>query len=139
LQTPFAETVGHFSPDGRWVAYQSNESGKAEVYVAPFPGPGGRRLVSTAGGTYAHWRGDGAEIFYLAPDSKLMVAAVNGKGGRFEVGAVKPLFQTRAYLGGRHAWDVSPDGRRFLINSVPEQAESEPITVVVNWAAGVKK
>jgi Tol biopolymer transport system component len=141
LQTQFFEGFGQFSPDGRWVAYHSDESGKNEVYVAPFPGPGGKpgkRQISTGGGTVPRWRRDGTEIFYLAPDNKLMAAAVNGRGSSFEVGTVKPLFQTRA-TGPYNEYDVAPDGRRFLINSAPEQTSSAPITVVVNWTAGLKK
>jgi serine/threonine protein kinase/Tol biopolymer transport system component len=138
LQTPFNEYDGQFSPDGRWVAYGSDESGKDEVYVAPFPGPGGKWQISTAVGTYPRWRRDGTEIFYLAPDNKLMAAAVNGKGSRFEVGAVKPLFETRALDPTRNCYAVSADGQRFLINTDP-QTTSAPITVVFNWAAGLKK
>jgi dipeptidyl aminopeptidase/acylaminoacyl peptidase len=139
LQTPFNERFGQFSPDGRWVAYASNESGRFEIYVAAYPEPSGKRQVSTGSGTMPRWRGDGSEIFYLAPDNKLMTAAVNGRGESFEVGAVKPLFETSAMLAARYAYDVSPDGQRFLINSLPEQAASAPITVVVNWLAGVRK
>jgi len=139
LETPFVENYAQISPDGRWVSFTSNESGREEIHVAPFPGPGGRRLISTAGGAQARWRPDGAEIFYLAPDNKLMVAEVNGRGSSFEVGAVKPLFQTSAVLGSRRAYDVSADGQRFLINTAPEQAASAPITVVVNWTAGLGK
>jgi eukaryotic-like serine/threonine-protein kinase len=140
LQTQFNEVEGRFSPDNRWVAYFSNESGgKSEVYVAPFPGPGGKWQISTAGGNSPRWRRDGAEIFYLDPDNKLMAAAVNGKGASFVVGAVKPLFQTRPAPGLRYQYDVSADGQRFLINTAPEQSASTPITVVVNWAAGLKK
>ena len=138
LQTPFNEYDGQFSPDGRWVAYGSDESGKDEIYVAPFPGPGGKWQISTAVGTYPRWRRDGTEIFYLAPDNKLMAAAVNGKGSRFEVGAVKPLFETRALDPTRNSFAVSADGQRFLINTDP-QTSSAPITVVLNWAAGLKK
>jgi len=138
LQTPFNEIEGQFSPDGRWVAYTSNESGRYEVYVAPFPGPGGKWQVSTGGGTFPRWRRDGTEIFYLAPDKKLMMAAVNGKSGSFEVGAVKPLFQTHA-TGSRYEYDVTADGQRFLINTAPEQTASAPVTVVLNWTAGLKK
>jgi Tol biopolymer transport system component len=139
LNTQFNETDPQFSPDGRWVAYVSNESGGTEVYVAPFPGPGGKRQISTGGGSYPRWRHDGAEIFYFAPDRKLMAAAVSGKGESFEVGAVKPLFETRAVLGFRYFYDVSADGQRFLINTAPEQAASAPITVVLNWTAGLKR
>lgn len=139
LQTQFNEDYGQFSPDGRWVAYFSDESGKSEVYVAPFPGPGGKWQISTAGGSFPRWRRDGTEIFYRAPDNKLMAAAVNGRGGSFEVGAVRPLFETLMQLGGRYPYDVSPDGQRFLINTAPEQAGSAPITVVLDWTAGLKK
>jgi hypothetical protein len=107
-------------------------------FVAPFPGPGGKWQISTAGGSKPRWRGDGKEIFYLAPDNKLMVAAVDGKGSSFEVGAVKPLFQT-SLTGQRAEYDVSADGERFLMIASPEQATSTPITVVLNWTAGFKK
>ena len=111
----------------------------SEIYVAPFPGPGGKWQISTAGGTLPRWRHDGTEIFYLTPDNRLMAAAVNGKGASFEVGAVKPLFATRIATGGSYQYDVSADGQRFLINTAPEQATSAPITVVLNWTAGLKK
>ena len=139
LNTQFNEFFGRFSPDGRWVAYRSNESGKFEIYVAPFPGPGGKRQISTSGGGFPRWRRDGTEIFYLAPDNKLMVASVNGKGPSFEVGAVKPLFDTRVFTGLRYPYDVTADGQRFLVNSLPGQVSSAPVTVVVNWTAGLKK
>jgi Tol biopolymer transport system component len=138
LQTQFNEAFGRFSPDGRWVVYHSNESGRNEIYVAPFPGPGGKWQISTAGGTRPQWRRDGNEIFYLSLGNNLMVAAVNGKGSSFEVGAVKPLFQTRA-TGLENRYAVSADGQRFLIITAPEQATPAPITVVVNWTAVLKK
>jgi Tol biopolymer transport system component/predicted Ser/Thr protein kinase len=138
LDTQFTENPGQFSPDGRWVAYWSDESGKNEVYVVPFPGPGGKWQVSTGGGQAPRWRQDGSEIFYVSPDNKLMAATVNGKDSSFEVGAIKPLFATRP--GGPRNWyTVSPDGQRFLINTAPEQATVEPLTVVLNWTAGLKR
>jgi eukaryotic-like serine/threonine-protein kinase len=141
LQTQFNEGAGHFSPDGRWVAYQSDESGKYEVYVAPFPGPAGKWQISTAGGQAPRWRRDGTEIFYVAPDNRMMVAAANGKGGTFEVSAVKPLFETHAITGRGYSYDVSADGQKFLINSAAHQNGSgpAPITVVLNWTAALKK
>jgi WD40 repeat protein len=139
LTTQFNEYAGQFSPDGRWVAYTSNESGRTEIFVAPFPAPGGKWQVSTAGGIRARWRRDGAEIYYLAPDNKLMAASVNGRGSSFEVGVVKPLFDIRAVPVQRYPFDVSADGQRFLINTLPEQASSAPITVVLNWTAGLQK
>jgi eukaryotic-like serine/threonine-protein kinase len=139
LQTQFSEPEGRISPDGRWVAYSSNESGRNEIYVASFPGPGGKWQISTAGGAYPRWRHDGSEIFYLAPDNKLTAASVNSKGASFEVSAVKPLFTTRIASRGSYKYDVSPDGQKFLIDAAPEQAMSSPITIVLNWEAGVKK
>ncbi len=136
LQTTFAETLGRFSPDGRWIVYVSNESGRFEVYVAPFPGPGGKSRISTESGTGPRWRKDGREILYQAPDGKLMSAAVNGRGSRFGVGAVQPLFDMR---GGSRGWDVSADGERFLINTVADEAAPVSITLVVNWTAGLRK
>jgi Tol biopolymer transport system component len=138
LQTQFNEAGGQFSPDGRWVVYQSSETGRFEIYVAPFPGPGGKWQISTASGLYPRWRRDGTEIFYLALDNRLMAATVNGRGTSFEVGAVKPLF-VAPVAGIRYAYDVSADGQRFLVNSLTEQTAATPITVVVNWAAGIKK
>jgi Tol biopolymer transport system component/predicted Ser/Thr protein kinase len=139
LQTQFSETEGRISPDGRWVAYVSNESSRNEIYVASFPGPGGKWQISSGGGNYPRWRRDGSEIFYLAPDNKLMAASVNSKGASFEVSAVKPLFATRIAFRGSYKYDVSPDGQKFLIDSAPEQATTSPLTIVLNWEAGVKK
>ncbi len=141
LQTQFNEAPGQFSPDGRWVAYASDESGKTEVYVAPFPGPGGKWQISIGGGDWPRWRPDGAEIFYVDPDNEVMAAPVNGKGTSVEVGVVKTLFQVGAgaTIGLRYRYGVSADGQRFLINRAPAQAASAPITVVLNWTAGLKK
>jgi Tol biopolymer transport system component/predicted Ser/Thr protein kinase len=140
LQTQFSEPEGRISPDGRWVGYSSNESGRNEIYVASFPGSGGKWQISTAGGTFPRWRRDGSEIFYLGPDNKLMVASVSSKGVGFEVGSVKLLFATRIVTGGSYKYDVSPDGQRFLlVGAAPEQAASSPITIVLNWTAGLRK
>jgi hypothetical protein len=87
---------------------------------------------------WPRWRRDGKEIFYLAPDNKLMAAPVNGQGSAFEVGVVRPLFDTRRG-GPRSVYDVSPDGQRFLVNTLAEEAASAPITLVVNWPALLKK
>jgi Tol biopolymer transport system component/predicted Ser/Thr protein kinase len=141
MRTEFNEQVPRFSPDGHWIAYQSNESGRYEVYVAPFPGPGGKRQVSTAGGTQPRWRADGKELFYDAADKLLMAAEVDAKGGTMEVRKVEPLFGpiVDAATGGGSSYDVSADGQRFLI-LVPEAGEtSAPLTVVQNWTAGLKK
>jgi Tol biopolymer transport system component len=139
IQTTSNENFGQFSPDGRWVIYASDESGRKEVYVAPFPGPGGKWQISTEGGDYPRWRHDGTEIFYLTSDNNLMAAAVNGKGGSFEVGEVKPLFQRHAITGARYTYAVSADGQRFLVNTRPGVDASASFTVVLNWTAGLKK
>jgi Tol biopolymer transport system component len=94
LQTPFNETHPAFSPDGRWLAYQSNESGRAEIYVQNFPGPGGRWQVSTAGGVGPAWRADGKELFYAGPDQKLMAVDIQA-GETFEAGVPRALFTRR--------------------------------------------
>jgi Tol biopolymer transport system component len=141
LQTPFNEAQGRFSPDGRWIAYISNESGRYEVYVTAFPGPGGKWQISSGGGTsiavWPRWRRDGKEISYLAPNGTLLAAAVNGQGARFEVGDVRPLFAPRS-RGPRWPYDVSPDGR-FLVNTVVERGDSSSLAVVLNWTAALKK
>jgi Tol biopolymer transport system component len=139
LNTEFNEGNGQFSPDGRWIAYFSAESDRVELYVAPFPGPGGKRQISISGATPpARWRGDGKEIYYLAPDNKLMAAEVNGQGAMLEVGAVRALFEIR--IGGPgYVYDATADGQRFLVNTAVEQKESAPITLVINWTADLKR
>jgi len=141
LQTPFAEIQAQFSPDGKWVSYQSNESGRTEIYVAPFPGPGGKRQVSATGGTLARWRRDGKEIFFVAPDNKLMAVEVNVKGATLETGETHPLFGP--FITGRgFLYDVSPDGQGFLAVAPPEdsgKSAEEAIQVVRNWTATLRK
>jgi Tol biopolymer transport system component len=146
LQTPVAAYDAVFSPDGRWVAYTSKESGREEVYVAPFDtdkflrtgaapasaSPAGKWQVSTDGGNSPRWRGDGRELFYAA-GRKIMAAEVNGKGNSFEMATPRPLFS--AALGsGTPPYDVSSDGKRFLINT-PGEGENPPLTLVTNWMA----
>jgi dipeptidyl aminopeptidase/acylaminoacyl peptidase len=138
LQTALQEQRPRFSPDGRWVAYQSNESQQFEIYVAPFPGPGGKRQISTSGGTFPRWRRDGKEIFYVAPNGRLMAAEVNARGNAIEVGQVRPL-DIRVVTTGSYRYDVSTDGQRFLVATAPEQNAVAPLTLVQNWAAGLKK
>lgn len=142
LETPFIETQGQFSPDGRWIAYASGEFGQLEVYVTPFPGPGARVRVSTAGGSWPRWRRDGKEIVYLAPDSTVVSATVNGQTATFKVGTVRPLFKARLRPFARldaYPYDVSSDGQRFLVNTLVEETRLTAITLVVNWTSGLKK
>ncbi|MDO8795816.1 MAG: protein kinase [Vicinamibacterales bacterium] len=156
LQVPFNQISGRFSPDGRWIAYTSNESGRVEVYVMPFAGAtsgaarstensGGKWQVSSTGGTVPRWRRDGKELFYLSADNKLMAATVNGQGSAFEVGAVHALFEVHRRLAGYLGYgagsnyDVSPDGQRFLVNAAVSGQTTAPITLIVNWTAALKK
>ena len=116
LNTNFDERDGQFSPDGRWVAYQSNESGQQEIYVRPFAGPvasgtagkpaGGQWQVSTAGGLDPRWRSDGKELYYIAPEGQLMAASIAASGTTLEPGAPVTLFETRMVSGGRA--DIGP-------------------------------
>jgi Tol biopolymer transport system component len=138
LKGAFGVTNGQFSPDGRWVAYASNESGRWEIAVSPFPGPGGSWKVSSAGGSEPRWRRDGKELFYIAPDGKLMSVEVKA-GTTFEAGVATPLFSIRRRepISGADlfSYDVSPDGQRFLVNTDAGDLTSAPLTAVVNWTA----
>ena len=127
-QVTFSEGTAQFSPDGRWIAYISDESQRGEVYVARFPGGAGKRQISIAGGDLPRWRRDGKEIFYIGPDEMLMSAAVTVKGDALEVGEVKPPFGPVATLGANFVYDVSDDGQRFLILP-PPQGSTEGVTV----------
>ena len=138
VQTQFNEGNAQFSPDGKWVSYQSNESGRSEIYVAPFPGPGGKRQISSAGGALARWRNDGKEIFYIAPEEKLMAAEVSMKGTSLNVGEVHTLFGP-IVTGLGFMYDISVDGQKILTPAAGEQTISEPLTVVQNWTAALKK
>jgi len=143
VQTAFNEEQGRFSADGRWVAYVSNESGANEVYVRAFStdfssgsaSAGGNVLVSHGGGTAPRWRGDGRELFYLAPDGKMMAAEISA-GQEFRAGVPAPLFQTSP---GTIVGDATADGRRFLLVTPTGHAATTPFTVVLNWTAGLKQ
>ncbi|HJZ82238.1 MAG TPA: protein kinase [Pyrinomonadaceae bacterium] len=141
LQSTFNEDHPRFSPDGHFVAYDSDESGKFEVYVQTFPASGGKWLVSTNGGAQPRWRRDGKEMFFIAADRRLMAVDVKLEGSTFEAGVPKALFQTNVagYPNPRNVYDVSADGRRFLIITPLEEISSTPITVVTNWNAGLTR
>jgi Tol biopolymer transport system component len=137
LNAEFNESQGQFSPDSRWMAYVSDESGTQQVYVQSFPRLGGQRQISTEGGTQPRWRRDGKELFYLAPDRKLMAVSVK-MGVAFEADTPRALFQTELNTGDlRQSYAVSADGQRFLLNT-PLEGGPPPITVVLNWPALLK-
>ena len=127
----FNETLGRFSPDGRWIAYLSDESGRIEVYVQSFPQASERWQISINGGLDPEWRGDGRELFYLAPDDRLMAVPIrfNGNSSTIDIGKPIALFTTRPQSG----YDVTPDGQRFLLNTSLADAPTPPITVILNW------
>jgi len=150
LEGDSVEADGQFSPDERWVAYSSDESGKNEVYAVPFHVPshsiGPRRAavydkwrISISGGHRPRSRKDGRELFYIAADSTLMAVAVAGRGSQFEVGAALPLFHTNpSYVSSAFSYDVSADGNRFIVSTAaPEKIA--PITLVENWLSDFKK
>ena len=141
LRTKFNEGSGQFSRDGRWIAYTSDESGSDEIYVREFSSgsaqgdAGDKWLISKGGGTDPRWRGDGKELFYVAPDGEFMSVNTSAKP-IFKAGAPRPLFQLPpGFIGG----DVTADGRRFLIGVPVTQSPSVPFTVVLNWQTTLKK
>jgi len=173
VRAPGAAYDGQFSPNARWVAYTSRESGRDEVYVVPFdaagvlntgsgsagasgagPPPGGpaaavkplressgpqggKWQVSSGGGRCPRWRGDGKEIFYLSPDNQMMAAEVEERGNGIEVQAEQVLFRVGAAGLTFSPYDVTPDGKKFIINTLSEQ--NTPLTLVVNWTANLKQ
>jgi Tol biopolymer transport system component len=141
VQSQFQERGGQFSPDGRWIAYQSLQTSRNEIYVTPFPGGGARWQVSAAGGTQPRWSADGRELYFVSPMDDLMVATLDGSATRLEVKEVKSLFRVNLYRGprvGLHSYDVSPDGKRFLINDAGEVGVPR-VALVTNWTAELAK
>ena len=151
VQTSFDETQGQFSPDARWLAYTSNESGRDEIYVRPFPESGGKWQVSTAGGSQSRWRPDGKELFYVAADARLMAVPIHATPDGRAVDASTPLalFPTRLASGtglnlsgwqSRALYAVARDGRFLMnVNAATGAADVAPLTVVLNWDAALKK
>jgi serine/threonine protein kinase/WD40 repeat protein len=150
LKTSFNERQVQFSPDGRWIAYTSNLSGRNEVYVRGFPTSGEKwQQISSNGGTQPRWRRDGRELFYIAPDQKLMAASIK-TSTTFEAGSPVELFQLRLNmsqsLDSIRNYDVSADGQRFLVNTIvgpriggPGEPASALIEVIMNWNAAEKR
>ena len=150
VQAPAAAYDGQFSSSARWVAYTSGESGRDEVYVVPFdaarvsntsPGSavasgGGKWQISASGGRFPRWRKDDKEIFFLSPDNQMMAAQVEDRGNGLEVRPVQALFRA-AVSPSFCPYDVTPDGKRFVINTLREQ--NTPLTLMVNWMANLKK
>lgn len=126
-----------FSPDGRWVAYVSTESGHKEVYVTSYPDVSGKWQVSNGYGDFPRWRADGRELFFLTQD-RLMAAEISVEGDELQVGAITPLFTLRWPRGTRSVYDVTPDGQQFLVNMWEAAPDATPVTIVVNWPARMR-
>jgi len=143
LQTQFAEMEGRFSPDGKWVAYTSDETGVSEIYVQSFPISGAKFPISTGGGAEPQWSKDFTELFYLSADRTLMTVPITRSAAEpFKPGLPKPLFRVPEVLVSgitARSYAVSNNGKRFLISNGDGTGNSPPLTVVLNWRAGVKK
>jgi eukaryotic-like serine/threonine-protein kinase len=138
LQTPFEERQGRLSPDGRWLAYESNDQGRYEISVQPFPASGSKWPISTNGGSHPRWRGDGKELYFISPDSKLMAVEIK-PGNSFEAGKPTTLFDLNALQAVVSRYDPSADGQRFLFVTQGQETSQLHYTVVVNWEAEVKR
>lgn len=150
VKAPAAAYDGQFSPDGRWVAYVSRESGRHEVYIVPFDASkvlnpdskaagatgGGKWQVSSGGGRFPRWRKDGKELFYISPSAQMMAVEVEEKSDAIVIRTPQPLFKSAPFAAFA-PYDVSPDGKKFIVNTVSEQ--NTPLRLVVNWTANLKK
>jgi dipeptidyl aminopeptidase/acylaminoacyl peptidase len=144
LRSEFNEFFGQLSPDIHWMAYTSDETGQREVYVRSFPTGEGQWRISLAGGEQPRWRGDGKELFFVSADGKMMavtVKAVAGTQPSFEPGALQPLFEAHLAYGGGPVfeYDVTADGKRFLLDTVGSSASAPLLNLIVNWDAGLRK
>jgi dipeptidyl aminopeptidase/acylaminoacyl peptidase len=135
-----------FSPDGRWVAYMSDETGRPEVYVQPYPANGDKFTISTAGGIQPQWRADGKELFFLSATRQMQAVDIGVKGDRFEAGAPRTLFTTRAALvagplGPYRVFGVAADGQSFVVDELPPDAgqRHDPLVVIVNWTSLLRR
>jgi len=140
LETKYFENDSQIAPNGKWLAYTCDESGRSEVYVQSFPSPGNKVQISTTGGVCPKWRRDGKELFYVSPDKKIMSVTIND-GPNLEPGVPQALFQTQiaSNIESRNHYVVTADGQRFLINTQLKEVATAPINVVVNWSATLKK
>ena len=138
LQTPAMENGGAFSPDGNWIAYNSDDSGRSEVYVERFPTHGGKRQISPAGGSGPRWRADGKELYYYSLDGKLMAVSVANVGETLATGTPTALFPFRpAGAPTVPSYTATRDGQRFLLSAIVDIDPRAPLSVVQNWTAGV--
>jgi hypothetical protein len=140
-ETPQDEGNAQFSPDGKWIAHTSDETGRYEVFVVPFPSLGGKLQVSTRGGTEPRWRADGKELFYFDHQNFLTAVEITTTEGAFEAGKATALFQAReTWLPGWGCrYDVSDDGQRFLLFVPVDETPPATISLILNWPAEFKQ
>jgi Tol biopolymer transport system component len=145
LNSPFEERSPAISPDGKWLAYYADDTGGLEVYVQSFSPDAklgsDRKRISTTGGRMPVWSRDGSELFFIATDGQLMSSSIKTSGGTLEFSTPKALFKTRmlADMGSTHEFDISPDGKRFLIGTLVGDSKAPLPTVILNWPALLKK
>ncbi len=139
VATNFSDVAPSFSPDGKWLAYANNETGRMEVYIQPFPSGAGRWQVSTAGGSRPNWRKDGKELFFWSTDQQVMAVDVDQKGASLQLGAPHALFKATTVTSGSGPYTVSADGKKFVMNTVLPQSITEPLTLITNWPADLKQ
>jgi eukaryotic-like serine/threonine-protein kinase len=140
FQSRAGEDEPQFSPDARWMAYTSTESGTSEIHVRPFPGPGERMRFSVRGGHQPRWRSDGKELFYLALDGTLMAVDIVAAANDIVASSPRPLFKIEATISNAvDPYAVAPDGQRFLVANYPKGTLGQPIKVILNWTALLKK
>jgi Tol biopolymer transport system component len=137
VSTPTNAVHGRLSPDGKWLAYASDESGSWQVYVQPFPPSGAKTMISAEGGSEPRWRADGEELFFMSAAHEIMSVTLP-RGNPFAPGVARVLFKTRVPLTGnvyRTNYDVSNDGQRFLVNVSTGERMTTPLTMILNWPA----
>lgn len=141
LEDPIANVAsGCVSPDGRWLAYRSTETGRSKAYVTSFPKPSGKIQVSTSGASAPRWRGDSKELYFLDWNHQMMAAELAESGGSLRVTSLRSLFRVRALSSLRSThYDVSQDGNRYAVLSVSDDEISTPLNVVVNWSEELKR
>jgi eukaryotic-like serine/threonine-protein kinase len=139
VATDFVDITPSFSPDGKWLAYANNQTGRYEVYVQPFPSGGGRWQVSTAGGARPNWRKDGKELYFFSTDQQVMAVDVQQNGSSMQLGTPHALFKATTVNGPQGPYAVSADGKKFVMNTVLPQSLTEPLTLITNWPADLKQ
>jgi Tol biopolymer transport system component len=139
LLSPFLKAWPEFSPDGKWLAYASEETGRLEIYVMPFPGPGGKYQVSTGGGDNPKWSSDGRQLFFSNDIGEILAADVRESGAALQLGTPREVLKAPMVGGPEVPFAVSADGKRLLLNQTGTDTMQLPLALVTNWTAELKK